>query len=112
MSFTSGVTSPKVNTDSANADDTNCETPIFKLPIQYLDQTEIYCLNETVAADLELAEPIDISANGRSMYHYLLKPTNQFALNMIPLWKNTFTTKYRFFRRNATNDSFYEKIPV
>jgi hypothetical protein len=72
----------------------------FKLPIDYLDQSERFALNETVCSDLELLskdEPENIDMNKKkTMYHYLFNPTNEFALNTIPKWRTSITTNTDF----------------
>ena len=67
----------------------------FKLPIQYLE--DVYVLNEVVATDLELS-----STEGKTMYHYLLNPKTQFEENLVPLWKNHYTTNARFLKETQT----------
>ena len=109
--------------------ETNEKKEPFKLPIHYLDQTDIYTLNETVASDLELfsdaltdTSNVNVNVN-KTMYHYLLKPENQFALNTIPMWSESFTTNthflgetqqiirsmdmYKYRLKTAANDSGY-----
>lgn len=74
----------------------------FKLPIDYLDQSERFALNETVCSDLELLakyehENTDMNKNRNiTMYHYLFNPTNEFALNTIPKWRTSITTNTQF----------------
>jgi hypothetical protein len=46
------------------------ETDPFKLPIEYLDPSDKYVLNDVVAADLELSVS-DLSSN--TMYHHMMK---------------------------------------
>jgi hypothetical protein len=75
---------------------------VFKLPIEYLDEKHKFILQETVAEDLELSGKFieDISNNtiesGTTMYHYLLNPKNEFALQMIPKWRTYITTNTDF----------------
>ena len=75
---------------------------VFKLPIEYLDENHIYILQETVAEDLELSGKLieDVSNNTivseTTMYHYLLNPKNEFALQMIPKWRTYITTNAVF----------------
>lgn len=64
----------------------------FRLPIQYLK--DVYSLNPVVATDLELA------SEGTTMYHYLLNPKTQFEENLIPLWKNHYTSNSQFLRES------------
>jgi hypothetical protein len=75
---------------------------IFKLPIEYLDETQRFVLQETVSDDLELSGKLieDVSNNtitiDKTMYHYLLNPKNEFALQMIPKWRTYITTNTDF----------------
>jgi hypothetical protein len=69
----------------------------FKLPIQYLDPSEVYVLNDIVASDLELSVvSSDKDVKPITMYHYLLNPQTPFEENMIPLWKSNYTTNTHF----------------
>jgi hypothetical protein len=62
----------------------------FKLPIQYLDKSQLYSLSDTVSNDLELISVEN--EKQKSMYHYLFKPTHEFAEKLIPEWKKYYTT--------------------
>jgi hypothetical protein len=76
------------------------EESVFKLPIEYLDESEKYVLQETVCHDLELSckckEDDSKNDDNKTMYHYLFNPTNQFALQMIPKWRTSITTNTDF----------------
>jgi hypothetical protein len=76
------------------------EESVFKLPIEYLDESEKYVLQETVCDDLELSckckEDHSHNEDNKTMYHYLFNPTNQFALQMIPKWRTSITTNTDF----------------
>lgn len=112
MNFTTKITDAideKTKTvDEITKSDLKIENP-FKLPIEYLDQNEQYKLSDIVCEDLELSEKLvdlttnnntndssDSNSNNSTMYHYLLNPTNEFALNVIPKWKTTITTNTHF----------------
>ena len=60
----------------------------FRLPLNYLDTTELFSLSNIVCDDLELAN----SQNNMSMYDYLFMPKHQFAKEMIQKWKIEYTT--------------------
>jgi len=60
----------------------------FRLPLNYLDTTELFSLSNIVCDDLELAN----SQNNISMYDYLFIPKHQFAKEMIQKWKIEYTT--------------------
>jgi len=96
---------------------------VFKLPIEYLDEKQRFVLQDTVSEDLELSGKLmeDVSNNtvesGTTMYHYLLNPKNEFALQMIPKWRTYITTNTDFLEEtqeiirtigsNKTNSSEY-----
>ena len=67
----------------------------FKLPISYLDPSELYTLSDTVANDLELATSVNGSA---TMYEYLFQPKHQFAKDMIGQLKNQYTTNQEYLK--------------
>jgi len=68
------------------------ETDPFQLPIDYLDTSDVFLLNNVVSTDLELV--IDGSSN--TMYHHMMNPKTPFEENMIPRWKNKYTTNTIF----------------
>jgi len=97
----------------------------FKLPIEYLADSDKHLLSPIVEADLELVESQDKesgnndskksesgnndskksesgnndskkSESGNCMYHYLFKPTHEFGKHMMPRWKKHFTSNADF----------------
>uniref|UniRef100_A0A6C0D2H4 DNA mismatch repair proteins mutS family domain-containing protein n=1 Tax=viral metagenome TaxID=1070528 RepID=A0A6C0D2H4_9ZZZZ len=64
----------------------------FKLPISYLDSSELYKLSETVKSDMELVPVVDASC----MYDYLFLPEHAFAKAVMPLWLESYTTNTDF----------------
>jgi len=79
------------------------ETPTkpFKLPIQYLDSTEVFQLNDTVATDLELlvVPPEDTeTCASATMYDHVFQPSTEFAKRIIPQWRTSFTTNVKFLK--------------
>jgi len=65
----------------------------FRLPLNYLDKTELFTLSNIVADDLELTKNNDVSlGTTKPMYDYLFYPSNQFAKEMIEKWKIEYTT--------------------
>lgn len=64
----------------------------FRLPLNYLDKTELFTLSSIVADDLELSKNITNGDTSKPMYDYLFCPSNQFAKEMIEKWKNEYTT--------------------
>jgi len=59
----------------------------FRLPINYLEQTEKYSLSETVSQDLEL-----VHSPNKPIYEILFQPNHQFARDMIPEWNKYYST--------------------
>jgi hypothetical protein len=68
----------------------------FKLPIEYLAETDKHILSEVVQTDLELVSPDPSLGTKGGMYDHLFKPTNEFGKDMIGYWKNHFTTRVDF----------------
>lgn len=66
----------------------------FKLPIHYLDNSEVHVLSSQVSEDLELSGS-DLSGN---MYYHILTPQHQFAKNMQVEWSKHYTTNVSFLR--------------
>ena len=90
----------------------------FRLPIQYLDASELHELDNTVATDLELSiekkpndnsEPLTIE---KTMYHYLMNPKTPFEENMIPLWKNHYTTNTKFLKETQDVIKSVGSLPI
>jgi len=67
----------------------------FKLPIQYLDKTMVFNLNDDISYDLELKlhENTELTT---TMYEHLFKPNHTFARNTMPLWQQQYTTNTHF----------------
>ena len=92
----------------------------FKLPIQYLDTTEVFQLNETVATDLELlvVSPEDNENSTTdltptpTMYHHVFKPTNEFANRIIPQWRTSFTTNTHFLKETQETIQRMEEYKI
>ena len=69
------------------------ETDPFLLPIQHLDPSQRFILNDVVSQDLELTVT-DPSCN--SMYSYLMNPKTPFEESVIRQWKGSYTTNIDF----------------
>jgi hypothetical protein len=93
MNITAKISKAQESESIENSEDSVQESA-FKLPIEYLDETQRYILQETVAEDLELSGNTIVSET--TMYHYLLNPKNEFALQMIPKWRTYITTNTDF----------------
>ena len=65
----------------------------FKLPVEYLDETEIFDLSPTVAADLELT-CADVDAS--TIYDIVLNNDTVFGETTKPLWGKKYTTNVDF----------------
>ncbi len=64
----------------------------FKLPIEYLNSSDIYSLSPIVSSDLELV----VTKSQRSMYEYLFQPTHTFGKILVPSWGKAYTTNTIF----------------
>ena len=68
---------------------------VFKMPIDYLEESDVYDLSPVVASDLEL----DSSHNGaKSVYEIALKPQHSYATSMISRIKTKYTTNAGFLQ--------------
>jgi MutS domain V len=67
----------------------------FKLPISYLEPSELFKLSDIVSNDLELTVS---NSNSKSMYEYLFQPSHQFARDMIEQWKDQYTTNQEYLK--------------
>jgi len=67
----------------------------FKLPLSYLEPSELYTLSDVVSNDLELASSINGST---TMYEYLFQPEHYFAKETIQQWKQQFTTNQEYLK--------------
>ena len=65
----------------------------FKLPITYLQPSELHHLSDIVSNDLELYQS---SSSKNAMYDHLFKPTHGFAKKLIPEWNKQFTSNIEF----------------
>ena len=81
----------------------------FKLPINYLDKSKIHSLSDIIARDLELYPIVEKDnevtektkeKEEKSMYDYLFQHdtinTSLFSRDLLPQWKNQFTTDTDF----------------
>jgi hypothetical protein len=64
----------------------------FKLPIAYLNPSELHPLSTIVSNDLELYN----SESNNAMYNHIFKPTHGFAKKLIPKWNKQFTSNIEF----------------
>uniref|UniRef100_A0A6C0AU05 DNA mismatch repair proteins mutS family domain-containing protein n=1 Tax=viral metagenome TaxID=1070528 RepID=A0A6C0AU05_9ZZZZ len=80
------------NTQQELLEDSKSAISRFKLPISYLDSSELYKISETVKSDLELVPVVDTSC----MYDYLFLPKHEFAKSIMPLWLEHYTTNTDF----------------
>jgi hypothetical protein len=80
--------------------------PPFKLPIQYLEESDIHTISNTVSNDLELiksnveseSEPKPKPESETSMYHFFSNPSNAFAKQMIPQTSMYYTTNIDYLK--------------
>jgi len=66
---------------------------IFKLPIEYLEESKLHDLSPIVESDLELSA---------SMYPVLLKPKNELSTSMIQRFKANYTSDATFLNQTQT----------
>jgi hypothetical protein len=86
------------------------KTPIatnFRLPITYLDSSEVYSLSPIISQDLELYIPDSES----SIYDHLFLPTSSFGRNIIQEWTKHYTTNTQFLKDTQTLISKMHMIP-
>ena len=85
----------------------------FKLPIHYINPSEVFPLSKTVSEDLELLEGTKPSSSSgehsQSMYEHLFQPSNSFAKQMLQEWGTHYTTNIDFLK--DTQDVLRE-IPI
>jgi len=67
----------------------------FKLPISYIDPSQLFTLSEIVANDLELTMSPN---NSKTMYDYLFLPKHRFAKDIIEKWKEQYTTNKEYLQ--------------
>ncbi len=74
----------------------------FKLPIEYLDESDICHLSESVVEDLEMIPRSkgEETETTSSMYEYLVTPEHEFADNMIPKLSKYFTHNTCFLKES------------
>ena len=99
--------------DDSDDNYSSLENNVFKLPITYLsatntttDSSVLHELPDVVARDLELTIPavsaIDSSNNAlpeKNMYEHLFQPQSKFAKDLLPAWKQHFTTDIPFLQQ-------------
>jgi hypothetical protein len=69
------------------------EERLFKLPIQYLDESHKHTFSAIVSSDLEMVQS---ESDMPSIYETVLKPKHEFAKKMIPKWNESFSTHIPF----------------
>ena len=104
-----------VSTEELSKTEETTNNQPFKLPIHYLDKSKIHSLSEIIAKDLELyplekegsKEPIQEETTEKeeitptnTMYDYLFQHdttnTSVFSRDLLPQWKDQFTTDTDF----------------
>ena len=81
-----------------------CINSNFRLPIQHLDKSQIFKLDNNISNDLEL----NTQDNSICMHEYLFKPNNIYAKNNIKLWRKYYTTNISFLNDSKTLVSEYQ----
>lgn len=77
----------------------------FRLPIDYLEESEKHQVSQEVSADLELLknntsylENDDDTESTQPLYHYLFEPKGHFSNNIMPKMAKTFTSNREFLK--------------
>jgi hypothetical protein len=78
----------------------SAEIQKFKLPITYLDPTDLYKLSDNVSADLELTKNTEDIVKTKPIYDYLFRPSHSFAKHLIPEWNKQYTTNQKFLQES------------
>jgi hypothetical protein len=74
------------------------KTTNFCLPIEYLDESDICNLNESVIEDLEMVSQKNDETKSTCMYEHLVTPNDEFSHEMIPKLSNKFTHNTIFLK--------------
>lgn len=76
------------------------KTTNFCLPIEYLDESDICNLNESVIEDLEMVSQKNDETKSTCMYEHLVTPNDEFSHEMIPKLSNKFTHNTIFLKES------------
>ena len=79
----------------------------FKLPIRYINPSEVFTLSKTVSDDLELLETSE--EHSTSMYERIFQPSNPFAKQLLPEWGSQYTTNIDFLK---DTQNVLREIPI
>lgn len=71
----------------------------FRLPIDYLDETCVFSLSETICDDLEL---VPTEKNNDCIYDKLFVPSHSFGKLLIPQWSKQYTTNTEYLNDTQT----------
>ena len=87
---------------SPKAPEKDTKEILFQLPIEYLDQKDLYSLQPTVVNDLELVvqETLDQESDSKSLYDNLFLPKHEFAKKTIKKWQHHITTNTNFLKES------------
>ena len=88
----------KMGNPHENRSDSENTDEMFKLPIEYVNKSEVHDLSPVVANDLELVT--SNTETGKSMYDYLFNPKHEFAKQMIPKWGEKYTSNPSFIKES------------
>jgi hypothetical protein len=79
----------------------------FKLPIRYINPSEVFTLSKTVSDDLELLETSE--EHSTCMYEHIFQPSNPFAKQLLPEWGSQYTTNVDFLK---DTQNVLREIPI
>lgn len=104
LSFTNDINNENDIIDLSFNIDTN-----FKLPIQYLDISNQHILDANLLYDLELKTPSNYNID-KTMYHYLFKPSNEFANYTMNMWEKQITSDIHYLNDTKSIISNMDKF--
>ena len=70
----------------------------FKLPISYLDSSQIFSISDIVSDDLELTHVNNQTEGENCLYNYMFTPSHPFSKLLIPNWQKYYTTNIDFLQ--------------
>lgn len=84
--------------NNINIDEDYNKDEIFKLPLFYLENNDLYDINPIILDDLELVNNNEITktTDVLPIYDYLLEPKHNFGKNMINKWKLKYTNNISY----------------
>lgn len=82
----------------------------FKLPISYLDSSQIFSISDIVSDDLELTQINNRTEGDNCMYNHLFIPSHPFSKLLIPNWQKYYTTNVDFLQDTKNIITHFDKV--